>query len=229
MCLVSAVFSQAKETFLVVTELSPPNQTLVNGEVNGIVTESVRGLFDAAKLTPDIRMYPWARAYKVASEIKNTFIYSLARTTEREDEFYWIAPVGKFYMGFITLSERLDISVEKLEQAKRYKIAMQRNDFSTQTLLKYGFEVVLTSDIQKSYDLLLAKKVDLIVDDPLYMQQMSDYLGLKKGHLNFIYKIDELTVDAYLAANKQTDPHLIKALRAAFMSVKQTKELPYKK
>ena len=45
---------------------------------------------------------------------------------------------------------------------------MQRNDFSTQTLAKLGFEAVLTSDIQKSYSLLLAKKVDLIVDDPLY-------------------------------------------------------------
>ncbi|WP_441295185.1 hypothetical protein [Pseudoalteromonas distincta] len=105
---------------------------------------------------------------------------------------------------------------------------MQRNDFSTQTLAKLGFEVVLTSDIQKSYSLLLARKVDLIVDDPLYMQQMSDYLKLKPAHLKFIYKIDELTIDAYLAANKKTDMHLIEALQAAFLKIKQKKGLPYR-
>jgi len=138
-------------------------------------------------------------------------------------------PVGRFELGFIGLSERDDLIINNTEQAKVYKIAMQRNDFSTQTLTKLGFEVVLTSDIQKSYSLLLAKKVDLIVDDPLYMQQMSDYLKLKPAHLRFIYKIDELTIDAYLAANKKTDMHLIEALQAAFLKIKQNKGLPYER
>ncbi len=172
-------------------------------------------------------MYPWARAYKVAKERENTFIYSLARTPERENTFHWIAAVGKFELGFIGLTERTDIIIENNDQAKNYKIAMQRNDFSTQILLKLGFEAVLTSDIQKSYDLLLAKKVDLIVDDPLYMQQMSDYLELKPEYLHFIYKIDALTVEAYLATNKKTDPELIKALKRAYLKIKTVKGLPY--
>ena len=53
------------------------------------------------------------------------------------------------------------------------------------------------------------------------MQQMSDYLKLKPAHLRFIYKIDELTIDAYLAANKKTDMRLVEALQAAFLKVKQ--------
>ncbi|MBH0028939.1 transporter substrate-binding domain-containing protein [Pseudoalteromonas sp. SWN29] len=229
LCLISSVFIHAKESLLVVTELAPPNQVLINGEVTGVGTEFIRDIFKEAELTPNIQMYPWARAYKIASELKNTFIYSLARTVERENKFYWIAPVGKFHLGFISLAGRCDIIINNTEQAKNYKIAMQRNDFSTQTLSKLGFEVVLTSDIQKSYDLLLAKKVDLIVDDPLYMQQMSDYLKLEKGYLNFIYKIDELTVDAYLAANKETNSDLIEKLQAAFLKVKEDKGLPYGK
>ncbi|MGY8838334.1 MAG: substrate-binding periplasmic protein [Enterobacterales bacterium] len=222
-----SVYIQAKETLLVVTELAPPNQVLINGEVAGEGTQFIRDIFAEADLTPNIQMYPWARAYKIADELKNTFIYSLARTVERENKFYWIGPVGRFELGFIGLSERNDLIINNTEQAKVYKIAMQRNDFSTQTLTKLGFEAVLTSDIQKSYSLLLAKKVDLIVDDPLYMQQMSDYLKLKPAHLRFIYKIDELTIDAYLAANKKADMHLIESLQAAFLKIKQKKGLPY--
>ncbi|TVU77861.1 MULTISPECIES: transporter substrate-binding domain-containing protein [Pseudoalteromonas] len=226
--LICSVYVQAKEPILVVTELAPPNQVLIDGEVAGEGTQFIRDIFAEADLTPNIQMYPWARAYKIADELKNTFIYSLARTVEREDKFYWIGPVERFELGFIGLSERDDLIINTTEQAKVYKIAMQRNDFSTQTLAKLGFEVVLTSDIQKSYSLLLAKKVDLIVDDPLYMQQMSDYLKLKPAHLKFIYKIDELTIDAYLAANKKTDMHLIESLQAAFFKIKQKKGLPYR-
>ena len=102
---------------------------------------------------------------------------------------------------------------------------MQRNDFSTQTLMELGFNVVLTSDIQKSYNLLLAKKVDLIVDDPLFMRQMSDYLKLDPEYLKFVYKVDELTVDAYLAANKKTDINLVNALQKSFLQIKQRKGL----
>jgi len=227
LCFTYSLAAVAQDDYLVVTELAPPNQELVNGEVVGEGTQFIRDIFAQAKLKPNIQMYPWARAYKVAKELKNTFIYSLARTAEREDLFYWIGPVGRFELGFISLSSRNDIEINSTEEAKRYKIAMQRNDFSTQTLTKLGFEVVLTSDIQKSYSLLLAKKVELIVDDPLYMQQMSDYLKLEPGHLKFVYKIDELTIDAYLAANKKTDIQLIEALQAAFLEVKKNKELPY--
>ncbi|MBQ4798671.1 transporter substrate-binding domain-containing protein [Pseudoalteromonas sp. MMG006] len=227
LCLTYCLAAVAQDDYLVVTELAPPNQELVNGEVVGEGTQFIRDIFAQAKLKPNIQMYPWARAYKVAKELKNTFIYSLARTEKREDLFYWIGPVGRFELGFISLSSRNDIEINSTEEAKKYKIAMQRNDFSTQTLTKLGFKVVLTSDIQKSYSLLLAKKVELIVDDPLYMQQMSDYLKLEPGHLKFVYKIDELTIDAYLAANKKTDIQLIEALQAAFLEVKKNKALPY--
>ncbi|MDO6463500.1 substrate-binding periplasmic protein [Pseudoalteromonas carrageenovora] len=225
LCLVCSFFANAKDSYLVVTELAPPNQVLVDGQVMGPSTELIREIFKNAKLSPDIRMYPWARAYKVARELKNTFIYSLARTPEREDKFYWIAPIGHFKLGFIALSERDDIHIKNTQQAKSYKIAMQRNDFSTQTLMELGFNVVLTSDIQKSYNLLLAKKVDLIVDDPLFMRQMSDYLKLDPEYLKFVYKVDELTVDAYLAANKKTDINLVNALQKSFLQIKQRKGL----
>ncbi|GAA77313.1 hypothetical protein P20480_3810 [Pseudoalteromonas sp. BSi20480] len=62
---------------LVVTELAPPNQVLIDGEVQGKGTQYIRDIFKQAGLTPDIQMYPWARAYKMASEEKTRLFTAL--------------------------------------------------------------------------------------------------------------------------------------------------------
>ena len=212
------------DPLLVVTELSPPDQILVNGEVAGKGTELIRAIFAKANLTPNIQMYPWARAFRLATMTENTFIYTIARTKERENNFYWIGPVSHFELAFVALKERDDIIINNTEEAKKYKIAMQRNDFSTDILTNLGFEVVLTTDIQKSYALLVAKKVDLIVDDPELINQISQYLPTPNAEFKAIYNIEELKVDAYLAANKHTDIHYINALQQAFYELKHSKD-----
>jgi len=171
-------------------------------------------------------MYPWARAFRLASTIQNTFIYTIARTRGRENNFHWIGPVSHFELAFVALKERDDIIINNTEEAKKYKIAMQRNDFSTDILTNLGFEVVLTTDIQKSYALLVAKKVDLIVDDPELIHQISQYLPTPDAEVKAIYNVEELKVDAYLAANKNTDMRYINALQKAFYTLKNTQGLP---
>ncbi|ENN99374.1 MULTISPECIES: transporter substrate-binding domain-containing protein [Pseudoalteromonas] len=216
----------SSDPLLVVTELSPPDQILVNEKVTGKGTEFIRAIFAKANLTPDIQMYPWARAFRLASTIQNTFIYTIARTKGREDNFHWIGPVSHFELAFVALKERDDIIINNTEEAKKYKIAMQRNDFSTDILTNLGFEVVLTTDIQKSYALLVAKKVDLIVDDPELIHQISQYLPTPDAEFKAIYNVEELKVDAYLAANKNTDMRYINALQKAFYTLKNTQGLP---
>tara|TARA_R110002051_G_C8355556_1_gene440910 strand:- start:10 stop:195 length:186 start_codon:yes stop_codon:yes gene_type:complete len=55
---------------MVVTELSPPNQVLLNNQVTGYSTELVNMIILEAKLNAPINMYPWARAYKMAEFFK---------------------------------------------------------------------------------------------------------------------------------------------------------------
>ncbi len=207
---------------MVVTELSPPNQVLLNNQVTGYSTELVNMIILEAKLNAPISMYPWARAYKMAVNNSNTLIYSMARTTERETLFHWIGPVAQFEMGFVKLSERSDINFNETDQAKQYKIAVQRHDLASQVLIKRGFEVLLTTDIQKSYQLLLARKVDLVVDDANYLASMSEQLAINTNTLTFVHAIEGLSVAGYLAANINTDGDVVKALQRAFLKVKNT-------
>lgn len=209
------------------TELSPPNQTLENNQVAGTSTALVKQILERAKLTGEFTMYPWARAYNATLKQPNGLIYSLAKTPEREDLFHWIGAVAVFHLGFVANRYRSDISINSLEDAKQYKIAVQRGDVAAGTLQALGFTFIETSDIQKSYELLVANRVDLVIDDPRYVTSMAAALNLPDEHFAFIYDIEQLTVKGYLAANKQVAEPIIVALRQAFAQVVTTPE--YKK
>ena len=73
----------AQESLRVVTELSPPHQTLVNGEVAGLSTQLVREIMREAGIEAKIEIYPWARTFRIASSQPNVLIYNMEGTAER--------------------------------------------------------------------------------------------------------------------------------------------------
>ena len=66
--------------------------------------------------------------------------------------------------------------------------------------------------------------LDLIIDDANYMAAMSEYLAINSEQLSFVYAIDELMVDGYLAANLDTDPDILNVLSTAFLKIKDTEK-----
>lgn len=220
--LVLSFSSQSASELHVVTELSPPNQTLINNLVAGTSTNIVNAIVDEAGIRADIELYPWARAYKMAYSKPNTLIYSIARTKSRKAHFHWIGVVARFEMGFVKLANRHDITIRHIAQAKKYRIAVQRDDLASQELEKMGFELILTADIKNSYTLLIANKVDLIIDDPNYLNAMEEHLAIEKDSVEFVFAIEELAVDGYLAANINTSEQYIKRLKAAYNKVKNS-------
>ena len=129
----------AQEPLRVVTELSPPHQTLVNGEVSGISTELVRAVLAEAGVSAQIELYPWARAFRIARSRPNILIYNVARNAEREQQFRWIGTVAAYQLGFVSLSHRSDIKISSVADAKQYTVAVQRDDLSANFLINNGF------------------------------------------------------------------------------------------
>ncbi|ALU46017.1 substrate-binding periplasmic protein [Pseudoalteromonas rubra] len=216
----SSFHSWAK--FTVVTELSPPNQTWVNDQVAGVSTELVKAILNTAALEGEFYMYPWARALDTAKDKSNTLIYSMAKTPQRETSFHWIGPVALFQLGFVTNQSPRKVQIETLEDAKQYRLAVQRDDVAAQVLHKLGFEFIETADIQQSYRLLAANKVDLVVDDPRYISAMAQAMNLPDNHFRYLLDIEPLSIKGYLAASLATDPELVARLRAAYQKLIDT-------
>lgn len=210
----------------IVTELSPPHQTVENGRVAGVSTQIVEATLQQAGLQSRIEVYPWARAFYIATSVPNVLIYNIARTAERENEFHWIGPVANYRLGLVRLAERTDLAPNHLQDLGSAVIAVQRDDFSYHWLkqqgMRVGKELQLSADILESWRLLLKGKVDYVIDDEAALRLMERQLAQPQGSTRFVLAIPQLEQKTYLAASKDTDPALVKKLQQAHLQVQTT-------
>lgn len=203
----------------VVTELSPPYQTLINNKVSGSATEIVKALLSDSGLSATFNMYPWARAYGKAISEPNTLIYSIAKSEKRKDLFHWVFPVAHYKFGLVALSERSDLDVSSLSEVSSFVLAVQRNDIAHQWALEYGLEegkhLVICSDIGCSWKLLLNKKVDFIIESPELIEGMLVDYQLPRDTAKYVLAIPELEITGYLAANVNIETSILEKLQSA--------------
>ena len=107
------------QNITLVTENYPPFQIKESGKPpQGFAIELVEAMKKYAGINEKIEVYPWARAYNMALIKPNTFIFSLARTKEREDLFKWIGDYFMATTAIYALKSRTDIVITSLEDAK---------------------------------------------------------------------------------------------------------------
>lgn len=137
----------------VVTEDWKPYNYMEGDKIVGFSTEIVEAVLQKAKVSFTLQLYPWSRSYKMALEEQNVLIYTIARTGERENLFKWVGPFAPRLVYLFKLKKRADIVLNTLEDAKKYKIGVVRDDATTQLLLQNGFEVNTQLDIVPTEDI----------------------------------------------------------------------------
>jgi len=208
----------------VVSEVYPPYQIInKEGEIKGWSTDKVNLLFTQAKIDFHIEIYPWGRAYNLALTQPNTFIFSLLRTEERESSFHWVAPLCAIEFSFYRLKTRPDIKLQSLSDAKKYLIAAQKDQASSEYLLSLGFESGKNLSISYNNDnfiqMLIHGRVELIVLSLTYFKTLISKNSPYAKEIVAIFPIDYLRKDLYLASNLNTSPIIIKKLRKAYLDL----------
>ncbi|WP_262689676.1 substrate-binding periplasmic protein [Kordiimonas aestuarii] len=94
-CLLAMPAEAADDDVTVYTEEFPPYNYSEQGNAVGLATAKVRQVLGEARLNYKIRVVPWPRAMQRALSEDNAFIFTIARTPEREDTFDWIVPIAK--------------------------------------------------------------------------------------------------------------------------------------
>jgi polar amino acid transport system substrate-binding protein len=71
----------------------------------------------------EIRLMPWARAYKQIINKPNKILFSMTRTPQREYLFKWVGPIANNSFVFYARSDS-KITINSLEDAKdeKYKV-----------------------------------------------------------------------------------------------------------
>ncbi|HEA16221.1 MAG: substrate-binding periplasmic protein [Pseudoalteromonas prydzensis] len=139
--LVFIIFSgQCVAKLHIVTEHFPPAQYLNDkDQLTGHVADKVRKALEASSLDYSITVKSWTTAFNTALRDPQTCIFSVSRSPEREDQLLWIAELAQLHTYFYALNSK-QINLQNLEQAKQYRIAVLKDNYSHQYLLSQGFE-----------------------------------------------------------------------------------------
>ncbi|MBG08452.1 MAG: amino acid ABC transporter substrate-binding protein [Halobacteriovoraceae bacterium] len=217
------------EEFRIVTENFPPYNYKDSDSIRGFSTSIVKTMLEMLKTSPKngIEVMPWVRAFETARLKKNVLIYSMGRNPKRENLFHWIGPIAPSKYFLFSLKGNKNINIEKLADAKKYRIGTVREDVREQYLLSKGFvkgkNIFPTSTYFSSFLKLRANRIDLWA-----MNEMVAFHLLKeKGYnpnslLKRSFFFENLSKKGlYMAFNKKSSIQLVKRFQGAFSKMKK--------
>lgn len=203
---------------VLLTENFPPYNMAKNGKnfaqdenINGIAVDIVREVFKRAEVTYSLTLrFPWERIYKLALEKPGYGVFVMARLPDRENLFKWVGPIGPDDWIMLAKADS-KISLESLEQARKYKIGAYKGDAIAETLAKQGLKPIVVLRDQDNAKKLVNGQIDLwATGDPAgrYLARQDGVTGLKT-----VLRFN--SAELYLALNKDVPDDVVAKLQAA--------------
>ncbi|WP_159821390.1 substrate-binding periplasmic protein [Colwellia sp. 20A7] len=220
---------QAKE-LTILTEHLAPFQIVDKNKISGISTEIVEATLNNSPFDYNIEAYPWSLSYNRALYEEDTCIYSLGRIQERELLFNWVGRIISSTVSMYSLASS-NINIPTLNDAKKYKTAVIRDDVTHHFLLSKGFIENKNLYVMDNYDSLLqlletpSRNIDLVVlnDDLIFHRVKSTEAASK---YKSVYSVQDLTLDFHLACSINTDENIVVELKAIMKKLEQEGVLP---
>lgn len=215
-----------------ITEHYPPYQIVSpSGEITGVRAAFVKRAIKHSALSISEVVMPWARAYYTVLNNRNTCVYSMMRLPFRENKFIWIAEIGET-TGNLYASKALqnEIKVNSLVDAKKYVIAVQRNDLVVEVLKQNGFEMqqhmMEVTDWKQSIQLVIHGRADLVVSNKEIMDYYLNELNMPEDTLIPVFTVPAIeSAKHYLACNLNSDPDAVLLLKQAFSALQSQQSI----
>lgn len=205
----------------VLTENFAPAQYLdANNNLVGDAADKVRLALDSTGIDYSISVNDWSMAYNIALRDAQSCIFSISRSPEREDNFIWFARLGQFDTNFYALKSK-GIVLNNLEQAKQYRIAVLKDNYSHHYLLSKGFKenenLMLFSNFDNIFKIIQARSssIDLVVIPAQRISHEQTYL-LNELQLEPLIPINAHQAPLYFACNKKLPLQMQQQLSTAF-------------
>ncbi|HEY4744930.1 MAG TPA: transporter substrate-binding domain-containing protein [Desulfuromonadaceae bacterium] len=220
----SPAFAQSVDELILMTENYPPLNFSANGRLQGISVDLMDALLKklGSRLTRhDIQLLPWARGYATILNTRNTCLFAMTRTREREPLFKWVGPICSSRIVLIAKKTR-HIRIRSASDLWNYKIGAVRNDVGEQLLLEKGvakeaLEIVTLPD--HNAKMLRADRIDLWACGEIVAKWVLKQNGLRPGEFTTAYVL--LEGDQYIAFHRDTPDALINKFQSALDELKR--------
>lgn len=210
-----------KETpMTILTEDYPPLSYLENGVVTGYGADVVAAIQAELQTKAVPELMNWDAAYKRALTEPNVVLFTMEKTPEREDKFFFIGPLGDNISSFYTLKDS-ELAVPDLKTAQGVKAIATTTDWFTEQYLKeQGFtNLVSKPDPKDDIRMLTDKVADLSVFTDVTYPQIAKDAGIDPAALKPVLEL--MKTEYYIAISKQTDPKTVGRWREAFAKLQR--------
>ena len=206
------------DELMILTENLPPLNYVKDGVLVGPAVEIVKEIQRRVGSNAQIQVYPWARAYKMALEEKNIILFGMARTSVRQDKFYWIGPIAR-KRDILVAKKGSGIKINSLEDAKKVEhIGTLRDDTKEEFLKSHGFtNLVPTHDDQRNAKKLVLGRIDLWATKKPGLKTICNLAGVDYQEIEEVYSMRE--VDISIVVSKKTSDAIVQQWKTAFKKI----------
>ena len=209
------------EELMIFTEKWPPMSFPdKNGKPGGLAVEVVREILRRVNMPDTIKVVPWARGWKMATEKPNVVLFTMTYTEEREHLFTMIGPVAIGTTNFYT-KKGTEIKIKNLEDAKRVEhIGVYRSAVEEQILTEAGFTNLddTTLPLQSAKKLMMGR-INLWCNANLTVERILQEAGYTLNDVENVFVIQENRL--YIAFSKGTSETIIESWLEAFNAMKE--------
>jgi polar amino acid transport system substrate-binding protein len=221
--LAAAVFIFSAQPLLsaeltILTENLPPLNYMEDGVLVGPSVDIVKEIQKRVGSHEQIKVYPWARAYKMALEEKNVVLFGMTHTKVREDIFKWVGPLAT-KRDILVAKKGSGIKINSLEDAKKVKrIGTLRDDTRERLLKSHGFtNLEPVSDEQKNAKKLALGRIDLWTYKKPGLRTVCELAGVDYNEIEEVYHLRE--IELMIAFSKKTSDSIVQKWRDAFSEI----------
>jgi polar amino acid transport system substrate-binding protein len=179
LCLPSFASASAA-TVSLLTEEYPPFSYRDGKAIKGASIEQIDRMMTTAGIDYAVEMMPWARAYSLAQTTQMTCVFTTAHNAKRHSMFKWVEPLLVDDNILITRSGS-GIPAMNLEEAKKYTIGTQREDYTETVLREKGFtKLDVATDFNATLRKLLNARIDMMPISEIYFDRLKTEQPLEK-------------------------------------------------
>jgi len=207
-CLLLISTSLLADSFVLLTEELPPYSMKKGKQAEGATVEIVSKLFERAGFDYSVKIAPWKRAYLSTQSNKNTCVFPVQRSQEREVLFHWVSPVVITQTAFYTHKDS-SLSIRTIDDVKGLKIGSYRGSNAADYLIGQGYELALTARDAPNIQKLANKRIDVWAADTITSKYLMKQNSIETIKEQLVY----FTALRALACNLDTPIEAIEKLK----------------
>ena len=191
-----------------------------NGVLQGLGIDVLHALAERAGYQLSIETQPPTRALKTAETESSVLVFSIFRTAERENRYYWIGPFSSTELWLYKLKSRTDITVQNLDDTKKYLVGVPASDATIPTLMQLGIKIdTAPSDLSNCRKFKFGR-FDLVPVDPNGLAEFLASCDIPPDSIEKLIKIP-INTAIYAGIGKRTPIALVNRLKAEMEAMRK--------